>query len=305
MPSDTDFETLMLSGKVIGVWRFPGSHRRHPLTSRSCLLLKVSRQTVMPWWLSLRNSSLPLLLWWPFLTLNWSHWFMLPSYIRSWELILLIFQLFAGWLRILKGGYSSGGTLQGRPVLILYSPDHPSFERLVNILAAALAQLQASVSVELWSRGELGALGPMQWFHAQRHQVLQGSGAIVLLFSHGALAGCAEWLDWKRKGLLPPAQSDSTFLASLNCIMPDILAGKARDNYMAACFEELFPAAEIPGPFHSVPVYQLPLQLFSFLLALAGPDVGREQRNGLRRHVAWIAKSLQRGVEECWQKEPS
>nr|XP_056702554.1 interleukin-17 receptor C [Euleptes europaea] len=210
-----------------------------------------------------------------------------------------------GWLRILKEDYSSGGMLQGRPVLILYSPDNASFERLVGVLAAALAQLQVSVSLELWSRGELGAQGPMQWLHAQRHQVLQGGGAIVLLFSQGAVAGCAEWLGQEQKGVRWPLQPDSTFLASLNCIMPDFLAGKARDNYMVACFEELLPAAEIPELFRSVPIYQLPSQLFSFLLALAGPGAGREQRSSLRRRVAWIGESLARVVEECRQKEPS
>ncbi|KAL8212834.1 UNVERIFIED_CONTAM: hypothetical protein K2H54_059013 [Gekko kuhli] len=210
-----------------------------------------------------------------------------------------------GWLRTLKEDYSSGGIPQGRPVLILYSPDDGSFERLVGILAAALARLQVSVSLELWRRVELGALGPMQWLHAQKHQVLKGGGAIVLLFSQGAMAGCAEWLGWEKKGMLPPAHPDSTFLASLNCVMPDFLAGKARDNYMVACFEELLPATEIPGLFHSVPVYQLPSQLFNFLLALAGPRVGCKQRSSLQRQVVWIGKSLERAVEECRLKKPS
>ncbi|XP_077180980.1 interleukin-17 receptor C [Paroedura picta] len=210
-----------------------------------------------------------------------------------------------GWLRILKEDYSSGGTLRGRPVLILYSPDNGDFERLVGILAAALARLQASVSLELWSRGQLGALGPMQWLHAQRHRVLKGGGAIVLLFSPGAVAGCAEWLGWEKKGMMPPDRPDSTFLASLNCVMPDFLAGKARGHYTVACFEELLPATEIPGLFHSVPVYQLPSQLFGFLSALAGPRLGREQRSSLRRQVVWIGKSLERAVEECRLKMPS
>ncbi|XP_054833688.1 interleukin-17 receptor C [Eublepharis macularius] len=219
--------------------------------------------------------------------------------------LLLRKETLKGWLRILNEDYSSGGMLQRRPVLILYSPDNARFERLAGILAAALTQLHLSVSLELWSRAELGSLGPMQWLHAQRQQVLQGGGTIVLLFSHGAVAGCAEWLGWEEKGTLPPVHTDGIFLASLNCVMPDFLAGKARDNYMVACFEELLPVAEIPRLFHSVPIYQLPSQLFSFLLALAGPGVGHEQRNGLRRHVAWIGKSLERAVEECQQKKPS
>nr|XP_034962768.1 protein disulfide isomerase CRELD1 isoform X3 [Zootoca vivipara] len=209
------------------------------------------------------------------------------------------------WYRILKDDYSSGGALRGRHILVLYSPDHTGFERLVGTLAGALARLQLTVSLELWSRGELRSLGPMQWLHAQRHRVLQEGGAVVLLFSRSARAACSEWLGWEQKDRLPAAKPDSTFLASLNCILPDFLAGKSRDRYMVACFEELFPADEIPALFRSGPVYSLPSQLFNFLLALAGPGVGQEKRNSLRRHAVLISKSLEDAVRDCRGKEPS
>lgn len=201
------------------------------------------------------------------------------------------------------------GVLQGRHVLLLYSPDHLGFERLVGTLAGALTRLQLSVSLELWSRGEVGSLGPMQWLHAQRRQVLQEGGAVVLLFSPGAVAGCAQWLGWEQKKvtlLSSPVKPDSTFLASLNCVLPDFLAGKAKDRYIVACFEELLPADKVPLLFHSVPVYALPSQLFSFLQALAGPR-GRayKQRCHLKRHAVWISKSLERAVRDCQQKQAS
>ncbi|XP_042304865.1 interleukin-17 receptor C isoform X2 [Sceloporus undulatus] len=195
--------------------------------------------------------------------------------------------------------------LQGRHILILYSSDHKAFERLVGTLAGALTQLQLSVSLELWSRGELGSLGPMQWLHAQRHQVLEAGGTILLLFSPGAVAGCAEWLGWKKTDKLPLIKPDNTFLASLNCILPDFQAGKSRGKYMVACFEELLAVNEIPGLFHSVPIYPLPSQLLSFLLALAGPVITYEQRSSLRRHAVWISKSLERAVLECQQNKAS
>ena len=122
------------------------------------------------------------------------------------------------------------GVFQGQHVLLLYSPDHRGFERLVGTLAGALSQLQLSISLELWSRGEMRSLGPMQWLHAQKRRVLQEGGVVVLLFSPGALAGCAQWLGWEQKAtLLSPDKPDSTFLASLNCVLPDFLVGKARD----------------------------------------------------------------------------
>ncbi|XP_062979518.1 interleukin-17 receptor C [Elgaria multicarinata webbii] len=218
--------------------------------------------------------------------------------------LLLKKEALKGWLRILKEDYHSGGMLQGRHVLLLYSPDHLGFERLVGTLAGALTQLHFSVSLELWSRGELGSLGPMQWLHAQHRRVLQEGGAVVLLFSHGAVAACAEWLGWQQKDTLCPTKPDSTFLASLNCVLPDFQAGKASGKYTVACFEELLCADEIPALFRSVPVYPLPSQLFHFLLALSGPGVGQEQRSSLRRHVVWISKSLERAVQECQRRRP-
>ncbi|XP_026538427.1 interleukin-17 receptor C isoform X2 [Notechis scutatus] len=222
-------------------------------------------------------------------------------------LLMLLFKKEAvkGWFKILKEDYSSRGMLQGRQVLILYSPDHEGYERVVGILADALTQLQASVSLELWSRGELGSLGPMQWFHAQRHLVLQEGGVIVLLFSHGAVASCAEWLGWKQNFPRSAVKPDSTFLASLNCVLPDFLAGEARATYIVSCFEELLPVSEIPELFCSVPVYPLPSQLFSFLLDLAGPRVGHKQRISLKRHAGCIHKSLEQAAHECQQKYPS
>ncbi|KAG8127897.1 hypothetical protein E2320_014772 [Naja naja] len=219
-------------------------------------------------------------------------------------LLMLLFKKEAvkGWFKILKEDYSSRGMLQGRQVLILYSPDHEGYERVVGILADALTQLQASVSLELWSRRELGSLGPMQWFHAQQRLVLQEGGVIVLLFSHGAVASCAEWLGWKQSFPRSSFKPDSTFLASLNCVLPDFLAGEARATYIVGCFEELLPVSEIPDFFCSVPVYPLPSQLFGFLLDLAGPRAGHKQRISLKRHAECIHKSLEQAVHECQQK---
>ncbi|XP_029140683.1 interleukin-17 receptor C [Protobothrops mucrosquamatus] len=222
-------------------------------------------------------------------------------------LLIVLFkkELVKGWFKILKEDYSSRGTLQGRRILLLYSPDHEGYERVVGTLADALTQLQLSVSLELWSRGELGSLGPMQWFHAQRRLVLQEGGVIVLLFSHGAMASCAEWLGWVQEDPWLTFKANGVFSASLNCVLPDFLAGEARATYLVGCFEKLLPIDEIPDLFCSVPAYPLPSQLFSFLLALAGPKVGHKQKNSLRKYAECIRKSLEQAVHECQQKYPS
>uniref|UniRef100_A0A674JPC5 Interleukin-17 receptor C n=1 Tax=Terrapene triunguis TaxID=2587831 RepID=A0A674JPC5_9SAUR len=197
------------------------------------------------------------------------------------------------------------GVLRGRCALILYSPDHAGFERLVSTLACALTRLQLAVSVELWSRAELCAIGPMQWFHAQRLRVLQEGGTVVLLFSRGAVARCTEWLLWKPGELLPRDDPCSAFSASLNCILPDFLAGKAGGRYLVACFEDLLQPSDIPELFRSVPIFTLPSQLPTFLLALAGTAAGREQKSSLKKHSLWISNSLHRAIQECQLQEPN
>ncbi|XP_074861687.1 interleukin-17 receptor C isoform X2 [Carettochelys insculpta] len=208
-----------------------------------------------------------------------------------------------GWLKMLKEDYSLGGALRGQRALVIYAPDHAGFERLVGTLACALRRLQLEVSVDLWSRAELQAVGPMQWLHAQRLRVLQEGGTVVLLFSRGAVARCTQWLLWKPGELLPPEDPYSTFSASLNCILPDFLAGTVAGRYLAACFEDLLQPADVPELFRSVPIFTLPSQLPTFLQALVGTALTGEQKRSLKQHSLWISASLQRAIRECQRQE--
>uniref|UniRef100_A0A6I8NEH9 Interleukin-17 receptor C n=1 Tax=Ornithorhynchus anatinus TaxID=9258 RepID=A0A6I8NEH9_ORNAN len=194
------------------------------------------------------------------------------------------------------------GPCQGRSTLLLYSPDDRGFERLVGALASALHRLQLSVAVDLWHRQELSARGPLAWFHAQRRQVLQDGGVVVLLFSHGAVAFCQEWLQAGSPSEVPPgAEPHDAFAASLSCVLPDFLAGRAAGRYVAVCFEELLPPQAVPDLFRTVPIFALPSQLPAFLGALEGPD--RACRESLKSHAAQIAQSLQPALRECLRSE--
>ncbi|XP_007500267.2 interleukin-17 receptor C isoform X3 [Monodelphis domestica] len=203
-----------------------------------------------------------------------------------------------GWLQFLKEDYRYGGAARGRRALLLYSPDHPSFERLVGTLASALGQLQLSVAVDLWHRQELSALGPLAWFHAQRRQALQEGGVVILIFSPGAVALCREWLQ-EVGAPRPPAPTPDTFAASLSCVLPDFLEGRASGCYVVACFEELLPPECIPDLFHSVPVFSLPSQTSAFLRALVGP--GKGHRDTVKAHATRMGQYLQPALEECLQ----
>ncbi|XP_072454632.1 interleukin-17 receptor C isoform X6 [Notamacropus eugenii] len=203
-----------------------------------------------------------------------------------------------GWLQFLKEDYCYGGAARRRRALILYSPDHASFERLVGTLATALRQLQLSVAVDLWHRRELSALGPLAWFHAQRRQALQEGGVVILLFSPGAVALCQEWLQEAGAAQRPVPTSD-TFAASLSCVLPDFLEGRATGCYVVASFEELLPPRGIPDLFQAVPIFSLPSQMPAFLRALLRPGKGRQDT--LRAQAARVGQYLQPALEECLQ----
>ncbi|XP_020925468.1 interleukin-17 receptor C [Sus scrofa] len=147
-------------------------------------------------------------------------------------------------------------------------------------LASALCQLPLRVAVDLWSRRELSAQGPLAWFHAQRRQTLQEGGVVVLLFSPGAVAMCHEWL--QDAASAPGAHGPhDAFTASLSCVLPDFLQGRAPGRYIGAYFDRLLPPDAVPALFRSVPVFSLPSQLPDFLGPYRGP--APSARGGSRR----------------------
>ncbi|XP_051837890.1 interleukin-17 receptor C isoform X3 [Antechinus flavipes] len=223
---------------------------------------------------------------------------------ERWVLVWLAFLVLAACILFLFLLHKDDmkGAARARRALLLYSPDHASFERLVGTLATALGQLPLSVAVDLWHRRELSALGPLAWFHAQRRQALQEGGVVILLFSPGAVALCQEWLQ-EARAPQGPARPADTFGASLSCVLPDFLEGRADRGYVVACFEELLPRQGIPDLFHAVPVFSLPSQMPAFLRALVGPAKG--QRDTLSAQAARVAQYLQPALEECLQRGSS
>ncbi|XP_010336099.1 interleukin-17 receptor C isoform X3 [Saimiri boliviensis] len=227
---------------------------------------------------------------------------------KRWALVWLACLLFAaalslflllrkdhekGWLRLLKQDVRKGAA-RSRATLLLYSADDSSFERLVGALASALCQLPLRVAVDLWSRRELSAQGPVAWFHSQRRQTLQEGGMVVLLFSPGAVALCSEWL---QDGVSAPGAHGphDAFRASLSCVLPDFLQGRASGRYVAACFDRLLRPDAVPALFRTVPVFSLPSQLPDFLGALQRPSAPRPGR--LRERAEQVSRALQPALE--------
>ncbi|XP_064130987.1 interleukin-17 receptor C isoform X10 [Loxodonta africana] len=201
------------------------------------------------------------------------------------------------WLRLLKEDVRWGAAASVRRVLLLYSADDASFERIAGVLASALCQLPLRVAVDLWSRRELSALGPLAWFHAQRRQTLQEGGVVVLLFSPGAVALCHEWL--QDGASVPGADAPhDAFAASLSCVLPDFLQGRAPGRYVGACFDRLLHPDAVPALFRTVPVFSLPTQLPDFLEALQGPGAPRPER--LRERAEHVSRALQPALDCCF-----
>ncbi|XP_021550733.1 interleukin-17 receptor C isoform X14 [Neomonachus schauinslandi] len=203
-----------------------------------------------------------------------------------------------GWLRLLKEDLRAGAAPRGRAALLLYSAEDSGFERLVGALASALCQLPLRVAVDLWSRRELSAQGPLAWFHAQRRQTLQDGGVVVLLFSPGAVALCHEWLQDGAAASAPHGPHDA-FAASLSCVLPDFLQGRAPGRYVGAYFDGLLHSEAVPALFRSVPVFSLPSQLPDFLGTLQGPAAPRPGRLGER--AKQVSRALQPALDQLLQ----
>ncbi|XP_036856176.1 interleukin-17 receptor C isoform X20 [Manis javanica] len=219
---------------------------------------------------------------------------------KRWALVWLACLLFAAVLFLLfliKKDHVKAAA-RSRAALLLYSADDASFERLVGALASALCQLPLRVAVDLWSRRELSALGPLAWFHAQRRQTLQEGGTVVLLFSPGAVALCCEWMQDRTSA--PGARGPhDAFAASLSCVLPDFLQGRAPGRYVGAYFDTLLHPDAVPALFRTVPVFSLPSQLPDFIGTLQGPGAPRSGR--LAERAEQVSRALQPSLDSCFR----
>ncbi|XP_012909916.1 interleukin-17 receptor C isoform X6 [Mustela lutreola] len=219
---------------------------------------------------------------------------------QRWALVWLACLLLASalFLLFLVKKNQVKAVARGRATLLVYSAEDSGFERLVGALASALCQLPLRVAVDLWSRRELSAQGPLAWFHAQRRQTLQEGGVVVLLFSPGAVALCHEWLQDGASASAPHGPHDA-FAASLSCVLPDFLQGRAPGRYVGAYFEGLLHSEAVPALFRSVPVFSLPSQLPDFLRTLQGPGTLRPGRLGER--AKRVSRALQPALDQLLQ----
>lgn len=191
-------------------------------------------------------------------------------------------------------------------MVLLYPPDDdPGLPDLMCHLASSLQTLGFSVSLDLWSRGELGALGPVPWFHSRLDQLKRQGGKAVLALTPAACRRADAWAaqssgksgDGGSTG--SASSSVDVFTASLSCILADYLQGCAGERFTLMQFESLpRPAGALPELFRGLHVYSLPSQSLGFLTELAGTskcDVAsarRKRAQEVRKASRYLARRL-------------
>eukprot|EP00066_Takifugu_rubripes_P011626 XP_011600892.1 PREDICTED: interleukin-17 receptor C-like [Takifugu rubripes] len=207
------------------------------------------------------------------------------------------------------------GAVGGSQVVLLYPPDaDPALPGLMNHLGSSLHSLGFTVSLDLWSQGELGALGPVPWLHSRLNQLKRHGGKVVLVLTQATWLRAEEWgaQNWDRntfrrgnrdvKDAVCPTSSD-VFTASLSCVLADYLQGRAGERFMLVQFESFPPKPPggfrpLPELFHGLHVYSLPSQSLGFLTELAGAwsagnASARRRRAGVLRMASrFLARRL-------------
>lgn len=204
--------------------------------------------------------------------------------------------------------WSPSGAVPSGHVVLLYPPDDdPGLPELMCHLASSLQTLGFSVSLDLWSQGELGALGPVPWFHSRLDQLKRQGGKAVLALTPAACRRADAWTAQScgrsADGAGGRASSSvDVFTASLSCILADYLQGCAGERFTLVQFQSMpRPAGAsgaLPELFRSLHVYSLPSQSLGFLTELAvaskldAASARRKRALGIRRASRYLARRL-------------
>ncbi|XP_065127417.1 interleukin-17 receptor C isoform X2 [Paramisgurnus dabryanus] len=188
------------------------------------------------------------------------------------------------WLKVDNLNTGAAGSVE---VLLVLPPnaDHRVTE-LVCHLSSSLSTLGFNVSLDLWSRSEINALGPIPWLHSRLDQVQISGGRAVLVLTQNTCERANEWgcrgeggnYEQKEdKDLCINADFQSStcldlFNASLSCILADYLQGHVGKRFMLVQFEGQLPGSHgqvtLPEFFHGLPLFSLPSQSLGLLMEL-------------------------------------
>ncbi|KAI5621933.1 hypothetical protein C0J50_18317, partial [Silurus asotus] len=193
--------------------------------------------------------------------------------------------LLKGWIfKWLKMDTLSSRVGDGQ-VVLLYPPDADrGVAELVCHLGSALSSLGFGVSLELWSREELNALGPVPWLHSRLHRMQCHGGKVVLVLTPAAWARAEEWCRSRGEKTERRENYSDVFSASLSCILADYLQGRAGERFALVQFETK-PAeppnerGSMPELFRGLPLFSLPSQSLGFLTEITHGAHKGQKRN--------------------------
>lgn len=226
--------------------------------------------------------------------------------------VYLVQEALKGYLwRWLKEDDVKGAVPSGHVVLLYAPDDDPGLPELMCHLGSSLQTLGFSVSLDLWSQGELSALGTVPWFHSRLDQLKRQGGKAVLVLTHAACQRADEWAAQScgrsrdtgedGRGREDAAFSSvDVFSASLSCIYADYLQGCAGERFTLVQFESMPPrppgaSRALPELFRGLHVYSLPSQSLGFLTELAVKSTASARRRralGIRRASRFLARRL-------------
>uniref|UniRef100_A0A672SBM7 Interleukin-17 receptor C-like n=1 Tax=Sinocyclocheilus grahami TaxID=75366 RepID=A0A672SBM7_SINGR len=181
------------------------------------------------------------------------------------------------WLKVDDVKSAAGGM----EVLLVCPPDADcAIAELVCRQCSSLCAVGFSVSLDLWSRSEISALGPVPWLHSCMDRVQQRGGKAVLVLTQGACERAEEWgchvaqrkpeeerQTWVNRGVQSLTCSE-VFDASLSCILADYLLGQAGERFILVRFDEQSPVTTLPEFFRELPLFSLPSQSLDFIMEL-------------------------------------
>ncbi|XP_060095321.1 interleukin-17 receptor E [Heteronotia binoei] len=188
-------------------------------------------------------------------------------------LVGIILLIHWGLCRFRRDAPSRG---HSHPILLIYSPDSEEHKQLVCAFAALLrSALCCPVLLDLWELSHVGRLGILPWMYAQREQVSQQQGQVLVLWSAGSACAYGLWQGNARAGPLLAPEPHDLFGAAMACLQGELrdTSGVARQSdWVIAYFSKLCGRRDIPQALRYLPRYRLPQELPDLVRVLQGPS---------------------------------
>ncbi|XP_067268527.1 interleukin-17 receptor C [Pseudorasbora parva] len=270
----TDCTHWQLQGEFLQV-------ERHPLL---CVQVKVVGMEghvgpVCPFEVKRTHWSFPLMLCVMLVCLSVLAAYAVQGTLKSW-----VFR----WLKVDDVNTAVG---EGAELLLVCPPDADgAVIQLLCRLCSSLSDFGFSVSLDLWNRSEINALGPVPWLHSCLEAVRRCGGKAVMVLTPDACERAKQWGCPGAKREPEEVQMCSeVFDATLSCILGDYLLGRAGERFALAQFDGRCIATALPEFFRGLPLFSLPSQSLDFITELTkGARTGgkvseRWERAGARR----------------------